>query len=199
MFQNIRNFIICLWDNPKIIYKLILYIDINELKNNIFPLIINNFYENIFSSNDMENQLIYIFILFINEEINKINSLNEKKNFLENEIFNMLINELLKKVEIQNYFVCIIQNVINEINIKTKENFTNDNDYTSDNKINLDILNIEKNINNTINEKEKEKENEGKKGKKGKTKTYTGGDSILDYRKKNLKMKNQTKNSKNFV
>ena len=114
LFQNIRNFIICLWDNPKIFYNLMIYSDKNELQNNIIPLLINNFYENIFSSNILENQLVYICIIFIIEEINKINSLNDKNNFLENEIFDIFINELLKKVEIQSYFRFIIQDVKNK-------------------------------------------------------------------------------------
>ena len=122
LFQNIRNFIIYLWDNPKIFYNLMIYSYKNELQNNIIPLLINNFYENIFSSNSLENQLVYICIIFIIEEINKINSLNDKNKFLENEIFDIFINELLRKVEIQNYFRFIIQDVINEINSKSYEN-----------------------------------------------------------------------------
>ena len=68
-----------------------------------------------FSVNIMGNQLIYIIIMFLNEEINKLNSLNEKNNFLQNEILNIFISELIKKPEIQNFFKLIIQNVINDI------------------------------------------------------------------------------------
>ena len=79
LIQKIKKFIICLWDNPKIFYKIITNSDINELKYNIFPLLINNFYENMFSSSIFGNQLIYIIIMLINEDINNLNSLNKKK------------------------------------------------------------------------------------------------------------------------
>ena len=187
LFQNIRNFIICLWDNPKIFYNLMIYSDKNELQNNIIPLLINNFYENIFSSNILENQLVYICIIFIIEEINKINSLNDKNNFLENEIFDIFINELLKKVEIQSYFRFIIQDVINEINSKSYVNNMKDYDYISNGKINLDVLNIESNINNCINERVKE--NVLKKGKKGKLKIIPDNFFMVKKEEENIDIK----------
>ena len=157
--------------------------DINELQNNIIPLIINNFYENIFSSNLMENQLVYICIIFINEEINKIKTLNDKNNFLENKIFDIFANELLKKVEIQNYFRFIIQDIINEINAKSNASNTNNYDYISNGKINLDVLDIENNINNTINEKEKEID--PKNIKKRKMKKSSENNSTSNNKEKN--------------
>ena len=61
----------------------------------------------------------------------------------------------IKKVEIQNYFWLITQDIINDINkISTENNNNENNDYLSDNKINLDVLNIETIINKTIDENE---------------------------------------------
>ena len=156
--ENVKNFIILLWDNPKIMYKIILKTDINDINNNLFPSLINNFYENIFSSNIIENQLLYIFILFLDDEINGIKSLDEKNNFLENEILINFINEFIKKPEIQNFIRFIIQDIINDINKKTNEKYMNENYYESSNKINLDVLKIETIINKTIKEKEEEEE-----------------------------------------
>ena len=155
LIHNLNNFIFHLWDNPKIMYNIIIYSDLIYLRNNIIPLIINNFYENIFSSNIIENKLLYIIIMLINREFEKINSLKDKEIYLEGELINTFINELIKKVEIQNYFRLIIQDVINDINkISTEKNKYENNDYISNNKINLDVLNIETIINKTIDDKE---------------------------------------------
>ena len=148
--------------------KIILKADIIDIKNNLFPLLINNFYENIFSSNIIENQLLYIIILFLNDEINNIKSLNNKNNFLENEIFINFINEFIKIPEIQNFFKFIIQDIINDINKKTNEKYMNENDYDSNNKINLDVMKIETIINKTIKEKEEEEEQKEREKEKKK-------------------------------
>ena len=116
-----------------------------------------------FSANIMGNQLIYIIIMLINEEMNKLSSLNEKHNFLQNEILGLFISELIKKSEIQNFFKIIIQDVINDINISSNENELEENDYISKCKINLDILNIEEIINQKINKKENEKKRKKRK------------------------------------
>ena len=139
-----------------------------------------------FSANIMGNQLIYIIIMLINEEMNKLSSLNEKHNFLQNEILGLFISELIKKSEIQNFFKIIIQDVINDINISSNENELEENDYISNCKINLDILNIEEIINQKINEKENEK-----KGKKGKMKKTESECSSL---KESIKITNNNKN-----
>ena len=64
LIHNLNSFIFHLWDNPKIMYNIIIHSDSISLKNKIIPLtflylIINNFYENIFSSNIIENKLLY--------------------------------------------------------------------------------------------------------------------------------------------
>ena len=78
-------------------YKIINHCDNNDLKNNIIPLLVNNFYENIFSENVIENQLIYIIVMLIAKEINELADITEKKNFLENGIINEFLKELIKK------------------------------------------------------------------------------------------------------
>jgi hypothetical protein len=167
LVQHLKEFVFHLWDNPKIMYNIIISSDSDALKNNIFPLLINNFYENLFSSNIIENKLLYIIIMLINREIVQISSLNEKGKFLESEIINLFLSELIKKIEIQNYFKLIIQDVINEINKISNENNKNENnDYIADNKLNLDVLSIEKIINNAIEDKENINNNKKDKSKK---------------------------------
>ena len=85
--QTFKHFLLYLWDNPKIIYKLIISTDLNLLKDSFFPLLINHFHENFFSLDFIGNKLLYIIILLINKEINQIDSLNSKDNFLESEIY----------------------------------------------------------------------------------------------------------------
>ena len=106
--------------------------------------------------------------MFLNDEINNIKSLNNKNNFLENEIFINFINEFIKKPEIQNFFKFIIQDIINDINKKTNEKYMNENYYDSNNKINLDVMKIETIINKTIKEKEEEEEQKEREKEKKK-------------------------------
>ena len=79
MFMN------ALWDRPNIVSKLIINSDKNDLKKNIAPFIANNFYENILSSNYIEDQLLYIIGLLLKDEINnKIKTKKDIEIFLSN-------------------------------------------------------------------------------------------------------------------
>lgn len=170
-------------------YNIINHCDKNDLKYNIFPLLINNFYENIFSSKIIENQLIYIIIMLMNKEIKEIDSLTDKKNFLENEMINIFINELIKKVEIQKYFKIIVQDPVNEVNLKTNEYYLNNynNDYILNNKINLDVINIEELITQRLNQIEKKKEREIKYKKSKYKKKFENISSIIGNEKEGEK------------
>ena len=162
-------------------YKIINHCDNNDLKNNIIPLLVNNFYENIFSENVIENQLIYIIIMLIGKEINKLTDITEKKNFLDSGIINEFLKELIKKAEIQKYFKVIVEDVIKEVNLKSNENYLNNfnNDYIFDNKINLDVLNIEELITQKMNEIEMEREKEMKNKKRKFTKSIENTSSLV--------------------
>ena len=162
-------------------YKIINHCDNNDLKNNILPLLVNNFYENIFSENIIENQLIYIVVKLIAKEINELTDITEKKNFLDNGIINELLKELIKKAEIQKYFKVIVEDVIKEVNLKSNENYLNNfnNDYIFDNKINLDVLNIEELITQKMNEIEMEREKEIKNKKRKFTKSIENTSSLV--------------------
>ena len=162
-------------------YKIINHSDNNDLKNSIIPLLVNNFYENIFSENIIENQLIYIIIMLIAKEINVLTDITEKKNFLDNGIINDFLKELIKRAEIQKYFKIIVEDVIKEVNLKSNENYLNNfnNDYIFDNKINLDVLNIEELITQKMNEIETEREKEIKNKKRKFTKSIENTSSLV--------------------
>ena len=69
--RYIPNFIHSVWNNPKSLAKILSVADKSDVKNNLDHFITHNLYENIFSSNGNQDQLIYIITLLLKEEINK--------------------------------------------------------------------------------------------------------------------------------
>ena len=98
-----------LWENPELIADLIIKSDKTDLKNNIAPLIANNFYENILSSNYIEDQLLYIIGLLLKDEINnEIKTKNDIFKFLENSACGILLEQFKLKQDVQIYFKTLI-------------------------------------------------------------------------------------------
>ena len=74
-----------IWKSPKLVTNLLLNADLKDVKKNLAPLIVNNFYENILSPNDKEYHLLYIMTTLLKHEINNLNNLNFNSNkFLSN-------------------------------------------------------------------------------------------------------------------
>ena len=73
-----------LWENPIFVSKLLINSDISDVKNILAPFIMNNFYENILSSNYIEDNLMYVLTLLLKDEINNLKSINDCENFLNN-------------------------------------------------------------------------------------------------------------------
>jgi len=65
-----------LWDDPKLVANLLLHADPTDTKKYLAPLICNNYFENILSSNYIEEPLIYVIYLLLDEEISQINDIN---------------------------------------------------------------------------------------------------------------------------
>ena len=101
-----------LWENPEIIATIIENTDINDLKQYIAPLFVDNFYENVFSSNYIEENLIYIFTLLIKSEINKLNDINHVEIFLNNTPCGIMLEEFIQNGDIQQYLDKITKNFI---------------------------------------------------------------------------------------
>ena len=120
-----------LWKNPKIVEKLLLYSDINNVKENLAPFVCNNLYENILSPYKADENLLYIISLLLKNEINKLNSVNEFENFLDNTPCGYLLSELKNKIDIQTYSKNIIQSLVQKI----EEGF-------SERQMNLNIKNL---------------------------------------------------------
>ena len=127
-----------IWEDPKLTAKLLLYTNQNDTKKYLAPLICNNFYENILSSNYIEDHLMYVMYLLLDEEISKLKSIDDAKSFLDNTPLSYLLNELKNKKDIKNFFNIILQNIIQEIGVS---------------KINFNIKLIEKNQSNSKSKK----------------------------------------------
>ena len=68
----IGTFLSGLWNYPEAMFKILKNSGGKEIKTNLAPLIVDNFYTNYLSGNYMENNLLYIIALMLKDEIDKI-------------------------------------------------------------------------------------------------------------------------------
>ena len=138
-------------NNNNLMYKILLNSDLNSIKN-CFKMFLNNyFYENILSNSNFNDEYLILICKLLKNEIFKMNNKNEK--FLnEFSIVANILNGLIIKNEIKNYFNFILNDVFEFIENKSDE-----------------IKNLSFNINeinDEINKKIKNIENQLKKNKK---------------------------------
>ena len=124
-----------LWENPKFIANLISHSDINDIKENLSYLIVNNFYENILSSNCIEDNLMYIFALLLKQEISNLSSSENPEIFLDNTPSSFLLSKLTNKPNIQTFFKTTIVNEVEKIEVNS-----------SNRSININVNLIQENI-----------------------------------------------------
>ena len=110
-----------LWENPQMIATLLENSNKLDIQYYLAPLICNNFYENILSPNSIEDNLIYVIYLLLENEIDKLNSVNDYKKFLNNTPCGFLLDELLEKKEIKAYFKIIFKDIIEILELSTGE------------------------------------------------------------------------------
>jgi hypothetical protein len=115
LYNYIPNLMIHLWNNPNIVTKILKNSEIEDVKNHLAPLFVNNFYENILSSYFIEENLIYVLTLLLKEEIDELNSPNEYKQFLNNSTCSYLLEEFRKKIDIKTYLKTIISESIKDL------------------------------------------------------------------------------------
>ena len=149
----IPKFLLYLWDEPKLIVKLLQNSNIKDIRNHLAPLITNNFYENILSVNYIEENFLYILCLLLKDEIQNLNSTNDVQLFLQETPCGCLLDQLINKNDIKSYFKIIMQNVV--------ENIENS---CSDKEMNFNRENIEKEIQKNF----MNNNNNSKKGQKNK-------------------------------
>ena len=138
----IQKFLIKLWENPKIIYIILKNSEIKELKDNLAPFIVDNFYNNYLSGNYVENNLLYIFALMLKDETDKLTDMEQVATFLDNSRCGYLLNQLIRKIDVQIYFKKMILATITKI-----ENY-------SSRKINFNVNELDKKLRWLKSEKE---------------------------------------------
>ena len=104
-----------LWDEPYIIYQILSNAHIKDIKNNLASFFANNFYENILSSNYIEDNLMYIISLLLKQEIDKLNDVNEPEIFLENTACGYLLEQLCEKKDIKSFCKLNILNIVKNL------------------------------------------------------------------------------------
>ena len=157
LYLYIPKLIVHLWENPSLMAKLLLATNNTDIKKYLAPLICDNFYENILSPNYLEDKVALVIYILLEKEINNLKDINDSKNFLNNTPCSYLLNELIEKKDIKEFFRIVL-----------KDNIENFELSSSDTKLILDPLIIEKTIiekqkqqkriNSKKNEKEKKKE-----------------------------------------
>lgn len=104
-----------LWEKPKIVCSIIQNSKNNYVKKYLSTLFADNFYENILSSNFMDDRLMYLLTLLLEGEISNLNDINDSENFLNNSNCGYLLEKLRFKKDIQSFFKSIIFNSIKNL------------------------------------------------------------------------------------
>lgn len=129
LYTYLPNLMNYLWEQPKIVSFIIQNSKINFVKEYLAPLFANNFYNNILSSNYVEDNLMYVLTLLLDSEINNLFNIKQyEKLFLDDSPCSYLLEELRKKNDIQSFFKTIIFNSVKQLEIKSslKLNFNVD-------------------------------------------------------------------------
>ena len=108
----IKDFMENLWNNPKSIFKIVSKGSISHVKE-LSHFIVHNFYDNIFSSNKKEDQLLYIISLLLKNEIKNLNNDNPNQGmqvFLNDTPTEYIVKELIHKKDVQIFFKeCLVK------------------------------------------------------------------------------------------
>ena len=117
----IPKFLKYLWEDPKIMTKLLLNANKKDVENNIAPFLTNNFYENILSFNYLQENFMYVLSLLCKEEISYLKSADNIAKFLQGTPCGFLLDQLINKIDIKSYFNRILKDIIENIEIKCSE------------------------------------------------------------------------------
>ena len=139
----IPNFMYDLWNHPKVIYKLLLNANAKDMKEHLSNFFCNNFYENILSSNYIENNLLFLITLLLNEDINNMEKKKiEEPNkcleyFLKDSPCTFILEQFHKRKDVQIFFKTILLNIIENLELSY-----------SNKELIFDLNKIEEEINN---------------------------------------------------
>ena len=154
MNTYIPKLLFYLWGQPKVVSDILSLSDKSLVKEHLAPLIVNNFYENIISSNYIEDNLMYVIALLLKKEINGLTNEEDSNNFLEETASGFVLEQLRTKNDIKYFFKNIITNVIKKMEV----------DY-SGSDINLNVKQIQEKYQKTKEELDKLYKKTGKKKK----------------------------------
>ena len=111
----ITHFFKGLWNCPEVMYQILINSTDGEVKANLAPFIVNDFYCNYLSGNYMENNLLYVITLMLKDEIDKLEKIEQIDTFLENNKCGFILEELQKMPDIQIYLKKVIFRIIENI------------------------------------------------------------------------------------
>ena len=135
-----------LWEQPKIVAKLLSLSKIEDVKKNLAPFFANNFYENILSSVYIEDNLMYMISLLLIDEIKGIDKIEDNKfldeikgidkiednKFLDETAGGYVLEQLKNKTDVQIYFKTIMLSLVEKLET-----------MSSSKKINFNVKQIE--------------------------------------------------------
>ena len=113
-YTYLPKFFEFLWQDPKVVSKLLINSNIEDVKKNLAPFFVNNFYENILSSVYMEDNLMYLISLLLIEETKGLRKENYNK-FLEETVSGYILEQLKNKNDVQIYFKTIIFSLVEKL------------------------------------------------------------------------------------
>ena len=143
-----------LWQQPKNVAILLEKSNIKDVKEVLAPFFVNNFYENILSSNYIEDNLMYLITMILKQEINSLNNKNDVNNFLNNTVCGYLFEQLNMKSDVKAFFKKIILKIVENLEL-----------LYSSKEIHFYIEKIQENIKNNAKEKKNDKSIQNKKEK----------------------------------
>ena len=121
LYNYMRYIFDLLWSRPYLTAMVLSKSKLQNIKDNLANFFVNNFYENIISNNNKDEQLLYIITILLREEIQKLNktdSLNSKINsFLSDSPCGYILYHFCFKKEVQSFFRIILLNIIEKIEI----------------------------------------------------------------------------------
>ena len=193
-FKNdVKELIKNLWENPSLILNLLKNIKNKEEQNKLIYIIMNTFYESIFSNDLIDESLFCIICILLKDEINQLNKKEEKELFLNDTLCCYLLSELSRKPEITKYFRKIIEEVVENINDISYIINSSISIYVTNNKINLNVNEIEEQINKKMMEKEKSEKNKNRKHNN----SFSAPENFFSMKFKDIRIKSESKVEKN--
>ena len=106
-----------IWKKPEIMYIIISKCEPDDINYNLSSFIINNYYNNILSSSDMENNLLYLLSLLLKDEVDQLKSPEDINIFLNDTKCGILLDQIFKQKDVQVYFKSILLKIIEKLEL----------------------------------------------------------------------------------